>query len=124
VSNFRSFKNNVFFSFRNMEETCEILIKTEDIVLNYDADTNADANAYDDANADAHADANADANAYDDAFKFSDEPMEENPWAVDSLSRFIFYNCPECDFKAKDEPSFQNHAVEFHYQVQFSSESA
>jgi hypothetical protein len=72
------------------EETCEVLIKTEEIVPFYDAD------------------------------KFNVEPMEENPWAVDSLSKFLFYNCPECDFKFKDEPSFQNHAVELHYQVQYS----
>jgi hypothetical protein len=49
-----------------------------------------------------------------------DTSIASNPWAVDSLRKFLFYNCPECDFKAKDEPSFQNHAVELHNKVQFS----
>ena len=30
--------------------------------------------------------------------------MEEkyNPWAVQDISAFQFYNCPECDVKEKD----------------------
>jgi hypothetical protein len=110
------------------EENCAILIKTEEIDNNnYDADAdyedeyNYDADTYDNANAVDNADAydNNDADAeYEDA-NFSNEPMDENPWAVDSLRRFLFYNCPECDFKAQDETAFQNHAIESHYQVQF-----
>jgi hypothetical protein len=114
------------------EENCAILIKTEEIDYNYDADAdyeddykdyNQDVDTYDNTNAVDNADAydnnDADADAeYEDA-NYIDEPMEENPWAVDSLRRFLFYNCPECDFKGQDETAFQNHAIESHYQVQF-----
>jgi hypothetical protein len=117
-----------------------------DANFNSDADANSNSDAYAVANAVAYAVGNSDANAAAKAatnaaanavayavgkpaatpaanaaaVKFSDEPMEVNPWAVDSLGKFLFYNCPECDFKAKDEPSFQNHAVELHYQVHYS----
>jgi hypothetical protein len=69
------------------EENCEISIKPEEIVPDYDGD------------------------------KFNVELIASNPWAVDSLRKFLFYNCPECDFKAKDEPTFQKHAFNSHFQV-------
>ena len=37
-----------------------------------------------------------------------------NPWDVDSLEAFACLKCPECDFDAKFEGPFQNHAVENH----------
>ena len=37
-----------------------------------------------------------------------------NPWMVDSIKDFWFLNCPECNFKAKEEISFQKHAIEEH----------
>ena len=37
-----------------------------------------------------------------------------NPWDVDSLEAFACFKCPECDFDAKFEGPFQNHAVENH----------
>ena len=40
--------------------------------------------------------------------------MDENPWAVDSIKDFWFLNCPECDFKAKEENCFLHHANEEH----------
>ena len=40
--------------------------------------------------------------------------MDENPWAVDSIKDFWFLNCPECDFKAKEDDSFLDHANEEH----------
>ena len=36
--------------------------------------------------------------------------MDENPLAVDSIKDFWFLNCPECDFKAKEENCFLHHA--------------
>ena len=40
--------------------------------------------------------------------------MDENPWVVDSIKDFWFLNCPECDFKAKEDDSFLDHANEEH----------
>jgi hypothetical protein len=38
----------------------------------------------------------------------------KNPWMVDSIKDFWFLNCPECNFKSKEEISFQKHAIEEH----------
>ena len=38
-----------------------------------------------------------------------------NPWKVSSLDEFLFYNCPECDVKAKEKEVFSNHAIEKHH---------
>ena len=38
----------------------------------------------------------------------------ENPWLVESIEPFLYFNCPECDFKAKENNLFQNHSVENH----------
>ena len=40
--------------------------------------------------------------------------MDKNPWAVDSIKDFWFLNCPECDFKGKEENCFLHHANEEH----------
>ena len=38
----------------------------------------------------------------------------ENPWLVDSIEAFLFFNCPQCSFKAKDKNFFQGHALQNH----------
>ena len=40
--------------------------------------------------------------------------MESNPWSVDSIEDFNFYNCPECEFKSKEAKDFKDHAVSNH----------
>ena len=37
-----------------------------------------------------------------------------NPWAVDDVSVFLRYNCPQCEFNHLDLQSFTNHALENH----------
>ena len=37
-----------------------------------------------------------------------------NPWEVSSVEAFLYYNCPECDVKAKDSDVFMSHALECH----------
>ena len=39
-----------------------------------------------------------------------------NPWHVKSVQEFMYINCPECVYKTKDEPLFQNHAIHNHPQ--------
>ena len=40
--------------------------------------------------------------------------MDENPWNVSSVQDFTFLNCPECNFKTKEDDLFQCHAVSLH----------
>ena len=40
--------------------------------------------------------------------------MDENPWNVGSVQDFSFLNCPECNFKTKEDELFQCHAVASH----------
>ena len=42
------------------------------------------------------------------------EEYESNPWSVDSVSDFLKYCCPECNFSEKDLKLFSNHAQENH----------
>ena len=42
----------------------------------------------------------------------------KNPWAVSSLKEFLMYNCPECDFKVKQEFGFYEHAIKSHTKAQ------
>ena len=44
----------------------------------------------------------------------SETKMENNPWDVTTVDEFLFYNCPECDVKAKDANTFMSHAIEKH----------
>ena len=37
--------------------------------------------------------------------------METNPWQVDSIELFLFFNCPECTFLTKEEKYFAYHAA-------------
>ena len=39
-----------------------------------------------------------------------------NPWEVENVTAFVYYNCPECVYRCKDETSFQDHAVHNHPQ--------
>ncbi len=52
-----------------------------------------------------------------------DPPKEEqsNPWAVRNVLEFLYYNCPECPYKASSLPPFENHAIENHPRVRLSS---
>ena len=47
-------------------------------------------------------------------FLFTGIMMVENPWLVDSIQAFSFFNCPQCKFKAKDKNFFQGHALQNH----------
>ena len=47
-------------------------------------------------------------------FLFTGIMMVENPWLVDSIEAFSFFNCPQCSFKAKDKNFFQGHALQNH----------
>ena len=38
----------------------------------------------------------------------------DNPWQVESIEAFCVLKCPECNFDAKEEIMFENHAVENH----------
>ena len=40
--------------------------------------------------------------------------MNSNPWNVASIDDFSFFNCPECDFHAKEKKNFQDHATKNH----------
>ena len=40
--------------------------------------------------------------------------MNFNPWNVASVDEFSFFNCPECDFHAKEKKNFQDHATRNH----------
>ena len=40
--------------------------------------------------------------------------MKHNPWAVEDITAFLFYNCPECDVKVKDPDAFRGHALQVH----------
>ena len=37
-----------------------------------------------------------------------------NPWLVESIQAFSFLNCPECDFRSKEENLFAYHAAKHH----------
>ena len=36
--------------------------------------------------------------------------MDFNPWEVSNLECFLFYCCPECDYKCQDVTGFESHA--------------
>merc|ERR1711894_16668 len=43
-----------------------------------------------------------------------DLKSEINPWASKDLKEFLFYNCPECEYRASFEPDFYDHALSTH----------
>jgi hypothetical protein len=38
----------------------------------------------------------------------------ENPWEVTNLECFLYYCCPECDFRGHDSHDFEAHAGDSH----------
>ena len=38
----------------------------------------------------------------------------ENPWDIQSIYEFLYYNCPTCTYKNSSKQSFINHAFEIH----------
>ena len=40
--------------------------------------------------------------------------LKMNPWDVKNIHEFSFLNCPECNFKTKQEKFFQDHAIQNH----------
>ena len=44
----------------------------------------------------------------------SKDLLNFNPWNVASVDEFSFFNCPECDFHAKEKKNFQDHATRNH----------
>ena len=40
--------------------------------------------------------------------------MASNPWMVENIEAFVYYCCPECVFRSKDESFFQSHALQNH----------
>ena len=40
-----------------------------------------------------------------------------NPWFVQSLDDFLFYCCPECDYKCQFHDAFHQHALSAHQNV-------
>ena len=43
-----------------------------------------------------------------------DPDLPPSQWSVLSLTEFLNYNCPACDFKCKDQAKFLEHAYETH----------
>ena len=46
--------------------------------------------------------------------------MKDKPWAVEDITAFLFYNCPECDMKEKDPDTFMGHALQNHKRARIS----
>ena len=40
-----------------------------------------------------------------------------NPWQVQSLDEFLYYNCPECNIKSQNKEVFVYHAWQHHPKV-------
>ena len=51
-----------------------------------------------------------------DDFEFEDgcDEVKHNPWSVESIEDFRFYNCPECDHKEPIKRNFLKHAIRCH----------
>ena len=49
-------------------------------------------------------------------FEFEDgcDEVKHNPWSVESIEDFRFYNCPECDHKTKTKTLFVKHVFSTH----------
>ena len=42
------------------------------------------------------------------------EVWKDNPWAVTNFKEFLMFNCPECDFKTKEEVKLMSHGLQTH----------
>ena len=47
-------------------------------------------------------------------FIFQEKTNNENPWTQKKSSDFLFYVCPECDFKDRNEENFKLHSTQNH----------
>ena len=45
-----------------------------------------------------------------------------NPWGIEDLKEFLFYCCPDCDVKEKDEDKFLQHAIKEHSAVNLDND--
>ena len=45
------------------------------------------------------------------------EISPDNPWDVETLDEFLYYNCPECDMKCPEKAIFRDHALLNHPKV-------
>jgi hypothetical protein len=43
-----------------------------------------------------------------------DDHKDKNPWAVDTIKKFLFFCCPECPDRCPSEESFVHHALSDH----------
>ena len=41
-------------------------------------------------------------------------PVNENPWEVESIYEFYYFNCPTCSYKHCSKQDFVNHVIEIH----------
>ena len=46
--------------------------------------------------------------------EISKNPWPNGPWSSAELKEYLFYCCPECDVKVKEEDKFLQHAVKAH----------
>ena len=48
-----------------------------------------------------------------------EDGLKHNPWSVETVEQFLYYNCPECDNKTQSKTIFINHAYLNHPRVSF-----
>ena len=46
-----------------------------------------------------------------------EDGLKHNPWSVETVEQFLYYNCPECDNKTQSKTIFINHAYLNHPRV-------
>ena len=85
-----------------IEKTCEINIKTENIERHTNQTNELVLHK----------------NDSQDPLSTPVKLSNDNPWAVTSFKEFLWYNCPECEFKYKDEEKLYEHAIKNHYKAQ------
>ena len=44
----------------------------------------------------------------------SPDHWQDNPWAVTNFTEFLMFNCPECEFKTKEEVKLMSHGLQTH----------
>ena len=53
-------------------------------------------------------------NASDEKMETNIDDWTGNPWAVGHTKEFLMYNCPECEFKDKEEIKLLSHGLQNH----------
>ena len=38
----------------------------------------------------------------------------KNPWLVEDISAFLYYNCPQCTYRSQETQVFEEHAISKH----------